>query len=63
MRIQGNTRFHARFLNSRYRPMQMGTCLIMHVHHIGSRSRDLRDKLLGLHDHQVHIHRLLAYRL
>ena len=59
-RIDSNRRQHSRFADLLHYPMQMRTCLIMHVHYTCPQRLYFRDELFRLYNHQMHIQRLLG---
>ena len=59
-RIERDACLHARLVYLPDDTMQVRTSLVVHVHEISAEGLDLINKLLGLHNHEVHVERLLA---
>ena len=57
VRIERHARHHARVLDLLHHAVQVRAGLIVHVHHFCAERLDLRQELLRLHDHQVHVER------
>ena len=59
-RIERNTSFHTGFVNLSDNAMQVRASFVVDIHQIGSKFFYFVYELLGLHNHQMHIQRLLA---
>ena len=58
--VEGDTGLHACLVYLVDDTVEVGTGFVVHIHHHGTQGLDLRDKLLGLHDHEVYVEGLLA---
>ena len=59
--IERHACLHAGIVYLLYRAVQVGACLIVHVHHHRTEFGGLLDILLGVHYHEMHVESLGAF--
>ena len=58
--IERHACFHAGIVYLLDGAVQVGACLVVYVHHVGSEGFDLPSELARVNNHQVYVERLLA---